>query len=193
MCYWCGHGPPLRPYYLSVWTSQNCIGLLSCRYNTWHDYFIEFLYPTIAPQNSSFPSFPRRKSGVLTLDGWSHTLLCFFHVRTSLRMSCNYSWCFDVGTPLRMSCNYSWCFEVCNASLNAPHDTLSPMSYGEMKIIRLIFFPEIWSGVTSAQLCLLYKVSKGFISPTFQIFELSGLPKSSKFQDFANLQTFKML
>ena len=177
MCYWCGHGPPLRRYYLSVWTSQNCIGLLSFRYNTWHDYFIEFLYPTIAPQNSSFPSFPRRKSGVLTLDGWSHTLLCFFHVRTSLRMTCN----------------YSWCFEVCNASLNDPHDALSPMSYSEMKILQLIFFLEIWSGVTPAQLCLLYKVFGGFISPTFQIFELSGLPKSSKFQDFANLQTFKKL
>ena len=45
MCHWRGHGPPLRPYHPSVWTPQNCIGLLGLGYNMWHYYFIKFLYP----------------------------------------------------------------------------------------------------------------------------------------------------
>ena len=82
-----------------------------------------------------------------------------------------------------MPYNHSWHFRVRNVSLNAPCGALSPTSYGEMEILWLIFFLEIWGGVTPTQLCLLYKALRGFISPTFQIFKLSRLSKSSNFQE----------
>ena len=132
MCHWRGHGPPLRPYHPSVWTLRNCIDLLSLRYDTWHDYLIEFLYPTIAPQNSSFSLLSEEKNRVLILSDCLYTRLCFTHVRTSLHMPYNRSWHFGVR----------------NVSLNASCSTLSPTSYGEIEILQLIFFLEIWGEVT---------------------------------------------
>ena len=53
--------------------------------------------------------------------------------------------------------------------------------------------PQILGGITPTQFSLLYKAPGGFISLTFQIFELLRLPKSPNFQDFQNLQTFEKL
>ena len=53
--------------------------------------------------------------------------------------------------------------------------------------------PQILGGITPIQLRFLYKAFGGFISPTYQIFELSRLPKAPNSQDFPNLQTFKKL
>ena len=43
--------------------------------------------------------------------------------------------------------------------------------------------PQILGGITPIQFRFLYKASGGFISPTYQIFELSRLPKSLNFQE----------
>ena len=132
ICHWHGYGSSLRPYHLSVWALRNCIGVLGLGCDTWYDYLIKFLYPTIAFQNSSFSLLFEEKNGVLILSDWLHTHLCFSHVRMSLHIPYN--------SP--------WCFGVCNVSLNAQCDTLSCISYGEVKILQLIFFLEIWGGVT---------------------------------------------
>ena len=52
---------------------------------------------------------------------------------------------------------------------------------------------QILGEITPTQFHLLYKVLGGFISPILQIFELSKLLKSSDFQEYPNLQTFKKL
>jgi len=168
MCHWCGHGSPLWPYCLSAWTSRNCIGLLGLRYDMWHYYLIKFLYPIIAPQNFGFSLLFKEKNGVLILSDWLHTHLCFSHVITSLHMPYNRSRRFGIH----------------NISLNAPCGALSPTSYGEMEILQLIFFLEIWGGVTPAQLRLLYKALRGFICPTFQIFKLSKSSWSDPYHYF---------
>ena len=158
MCHWRGHGLPLQPYRPRIRSPRNCIGLLSLGYDIQHYYLIKFLYPIIAPQNSSFSLLSEEKNGVLILCDWLHTHLCFSHVKTSLRMPCSHSWCFGVH----------------NVSLNAPCSALSPTSYSEMEILWQIFFLEIWREVTPSQLCLLLRRLGDSFLP---------LSKSSNFQE----------
>ena len=129
-----GNVPLMWPWLASLALLSECMVSSELHYplwyDTWHYYLIKFLYLTIAPKNSSFSLLYEEKNGVSILGDWLHTHLCFFHVRTLLRMPCNYSWRFGVH----------------NVSLNAPCSTMSPMSYGKMEILWLVFFLEIWAG-----------------------------------------------
>ena len=79
-------------------------------------YIILGLYPYNSPSKLRFfPSYSRRKSGVLIFKSYDHLFLWFTRVKTLIRVPCN---CF-------------WRFGAHDTSFNAPGDALFLASYGE--------------------------------------------------------------
>ena len=93
------------------------------------------IYLGLHPYNSASklqisPPIRGEKWGFDVLNNKSHTFLWLPHMRMLLRVSHNYSWRFGAH----------------DVSLNASGGTLFLISYGEMQILWLAFFLEIWVG-----------------------------------------------
>ena len=83
-------------------------------------------------------------------------------------------------TSLRVPRNRFGVSKSAKSLLNGPDSALFPTSYGDGDPTADIS-PQILGGITPTQFRLLYKAPEGFISPTFKIFALSRLLKSSSF------------
>ena len=133
------------------------------------------------PYNSSskfrfFPSYPRRKGGILTFTGSFIVDSCFTHAK--------------VCSHVPYYCQRR--FVTHEALIIALSDFISFQSNGGAPDQRLIFFPFLWAGVSPFSFSRVYKIFKGTYSLLFFEKALKHPEHSStfSFKAFKTPQTF---
>ena len=150
----------LGPSFKQLWAHKNWAGSPFGTHTFFSD-VVEFyirpkahcmiwgLYPYNSPSKFRFfPSYLRRKGGILTLMGLLIVNPCFAHVEVQPHVPHYCFWRFVTHEVLIIVLGGFMSFE---SNSGAPDQ-------------RLIFFPFLWAGVSLFNFSLVYKISKGTYS-----------------------------